>query len=83
MKSRRLLALFLALAAGAALAEQPPLSAEERKALRSFCEADVKRLCAGVEPGGGRLKDCLMQHKEEMSVGCAEALQKLKDAKKS
>ena len=44
----------------------------------TYCKADTERLCAGVEPGGGRIIKCVKEHKEEMSVGCAQALQKLK-----
>lgn len=47
-------------------------------ALMTYCKADIERLCAGVAPGGGRLIKCLKGHKEEMSVGCAQALMKLK-----
>lgn len=54
---------------------------EEMKALRTYCMADVKRLCPNVEPGDGRIKACLMANKEQMSVGCAQALQKLKQSK--
>jgi hypothetical protein len=55
---------------------------EELQAIRTYCKPDVERLCAGVEPGGGRMKDCLMKHKEQMSVGCAQALQKMKKMEK-
>lgn len=51
---------------------------KEKAALEKYCKADVERLCPGVAPGGGKLKECLMKHKEEMSVGCAKALQELK-----
>jgi len=50
----------------------------EMAALRTYCKADVARLCPKVQPGGGRIKGCLMEHKNEMSVGCAKALQELK-----
>jgi hypothetical protein len=49
--------------------------------LRTYCMSDIKRLCKGIEPGGGRLIQCLKTHKKEMSVGCAQALQKLKAKK--
>ena len=42
--------------------------------LEKYCKADVKRLKFRVEPGGGKIKECLMKHKEEMSVGCPKAL---------
>lgn len=57
------------------------LDAEETQALRTYCKADVERICPNIEPGGGRIKACLMEHKEQMSVGCAQALQKLKQSK--
>lgn len=49
--------------------------------IRTYCMSDLKRLCKGIEPGGGRLIHCLKNHKKEMSVGCAQALQKLKAKK--
>jgi Cysteine rich repeat len=57
---------------------QPSKMDSEMAALRTYCKADVERLCPKVEPGGGRIKACLMEHKNEISVGCAKALQGLK-----
>jgi len=54
----------------------------EIQALRTYCKADIERLCPNVEPGGGRIKACLMANKEQMTVGCAQALEKLKQMKK-
>ena len=64
-----------------AVAQGLQLDAEEIQALRTYCKADVERICPNVEPGGGRIKACLMEHKEQMSVGCAQALQKSKKSK--
>ena len=50
----------------------------EMGALRQYCRPDIERLCPNVQPGGGRIKGCLMAHKNEISVGCAKALQGLK-----
>jgi hypothetical protein len=50
----------------------------EASALRTYCRPDVERLCPKVAPGGGRIKACLTEHQNEMSVGCAKALQGLK-----
>jgi len=63
------------------LAQGPPMDPEELQALRTYCKADVERLCPNVQPGGGRIKACLMANEEQMSVGCAQALQKLKKSK--
>ena len=46
--------------------------------LVKYCKADIERLCNGVQPGGGRVMKCLKAHTKEMSVGCAQALQKMK-----
>lgn len=54
----------------------------ELEALRAYCKADIERLYPTVEPGGSRIKACLMANKEQMSVGCAQTLIKLKEMKK-
>ena len=41
-----------------------------------YCKADAGRLCPGVE--GPKALGCLKEHKMEVSVGCAKALQKIK-----
>jgi hypothetical protein len=59
-----------------------PAKAQARlEDIRTYCMSDIERLCKGIEPGGGRLIQCLKTHKKEMSVGCAQALQKLKAKK--
>ena len=63
-------------AAGAAMAQQPS-PAQEREAMQA-CRADYETLCKGVEPGGGRIIACLMQHAEKVSPGCKQALMSLK-----
>lgn len=77
----RTLLLLLISAAQSAFAGGSQLDAEIQ-ALRVYCKADVERLCPNVPPGGGRIKACLMANKEQMTVGCAQALMKLKDMKK-
>ncbi len=61
---------FTAITASCALAQQ----AEAMK----YCKSDVARLCPGVQMGGGRIIACLKEHKMEVSVGCAKAIQAMK-----
>lgn len=71
--------LMLAVSAALpAFAQQPSAMDEEMAMLRQYCKADIDRLCHDVPPGGGKIKACLMEKQNEMSVGCAKALQKLK-----
>ncbi len=44
----------------------------------AYCRADVARLCPGVQPGGGAIKNCLKEHENEVSIGCGKELKKLK-----
>ena len=76
------LALLLASSQIGAIGGMGGMDPAEMEALRTYCKADVERLCANVQPGEGRIKACLMANKESMSVGCAQALQKLKQSKK-
>src|ERR1019366_7792724 len=41
---------------------------------RAACASDLQRLCARVQPGGGRIIACLKQHKDEVSDGCKQAI---------
>ena len=52
-------------------------AATELENLRTYCAPDIERLCAGTPIDD--IKECLQAHKMEVSVGCAEALEKLKD----
>ncbi len=79
MSIRKAVLFLLASAAiPAAFAQQPSQLDKELEALRAYCKPDIERLCPNVPPGGGKIKECLMQQKMSLSVGCAEALQKLK-----
>ena len=78
MTVRKTVLLLLVSAAMPVFAQQPSELDKEIEALRTYCRADIERLCPNVPPGGGQIKACLMAQKEQMSVGCAEALEKLK-----
>jgi Cysteine rich repeat len=59
-------------------AQSPPQapSQEAVAAARAACETDIQKLCAGVQPGGGRILVCLKQHKDQVSDGCRQAVVK-------
>jgi hypothetical protein len=40
----------------------------------AYCRADAERLCPGVRPGGGAIKNCLKEHENEVSIGCAKEI---------
>jgi hypothetical protein len=78
----RTLMLTLMLSAALPAFALGPQQKAEFQALSTYCKADVERLCPNVQPGGGRIKECLMAQKESISVGCAKALQELKKSMK-
>ena len=78
MTLRKTALVLLVSAAVPAFAQQPSQMDKELEALRTFCKRDIEQLCPKVEPGGGRIKECLMANKERLEVGCAQALVKLK-----
>ncbi len=41
--------------------------------LRAACADDAQKLCAGVQPGGGRVVACLKEHKDALSDRCKQA----------
>jgi hypothetical protein len=55
--------------------------AQELEDIKTYCMEDIERLCKGIEPGGGRILKCLKANTKAMSVGCAQALQKMKGKK--
>jgi len=42
-------------------------------AIRAACAEDAQKLCAGVQPGGGRIVACLKEHKDSLSDQCKQA----------
>jgi len=54
----------------------------ELKKLRTVCGPEIRQLCAGVEPGGGRIKACLKKNADNLTVGCAKEILKVKNQMK-
>ena len=63
MKALPILAAALLLGAGAARAD-----------VKTDCASDVKSYCSGIEPKGGKLRDCMAEHRAKLSNACKLAV---------
>jgi hypothetical protein len=74
---------ILSVAFSAQAQVSPPQMRGEAMALMQVCRGDYDRLCAGVQPGGGRVLACLQNHTSQLSAACGQAMpraQSLKDS---
>ena len=53
---------------------RPMRPREELLVLRSACGADVRSICGGVAPGGGRIVQCLATNAAQLSPACKDVL---------
>ena len=53
---------------------RPMRPREELFVLRSACGADVRTICGGVAPGGGRIVQCLATNAASISPACKDVL---------
>ncbi|MFG1397750.1 cysteine rich repeat-containing protein [Roseixanthobacter pseudopolyaromaticivorans] len=60
------------LAAPSALAQDAGSAAT--KAALEACRTDAQKLCASVQPGGGRIMQCPQKQTDQISEGCRTAL---------
>lgn len=86
--SRLCSAVLIALGLSGALAAQGALAQEETSPpqLRKLCAEDYKKLCSGVQPGGGRIRECMVSNVDKLSPECragVEEWKKSKEEKKS
>ncbi len=63
-----------AAAAPAVIVLRPMRPREELLVLRSACGGDVRSLCGGVAPGGGRIVQCLATNAGSLSPSCMGVL---------
>lgn len=50
-------------------------------AAREACRADAQRFCAGVQPGSGRIAECLRPKLSELSPACKAMFCNVKTAR--
>ncbi len=60
--------------ARSAQAQVSPQMRGEAMTLMQICRGDYDRLCAGVQPGGGRVLACLQNHANQLSTACGQAM---------
>ena len=60
--------------AAPAMVLRPMRPREELMVLRSACGPDVRSLCGGVQPGGGRIAQCLAGNAASLSPACRSVL---------
>ena len=52
----------------------PVLALAEPGPLHGACMSDIKTLCGSIQPGGGRIRDCMREHRAELSIACKVAI---------
>ncbi len=51
------------------------LAFAQTAAERAACQADFEKYCKGVEPGGGRVMECLAKQLDKLSPQCKQVIQ--------
>jgi hypothetical protein len=67
-------AVLAAAIAATAVSRANAQTGPSRADLRQACGADVRSLCPGIMPGGGRIKQCMIDKFDQLSDGCKAAL---------
>ena len=52
-----------------------PEDPSEHHEVTPSCRAEVKQLCRGILPGGGRIKKCIEANESKLSPACRTAVQ--------
>ena len=66
--------------ASTAQAADPPAGTtsedpSEHHGVAPNCRVEVKKLCQGIRPGGGRIKQCIADNENKLSPECRKAVQ--------
>lgn len=61
--------------------EHIAMAREKIKGAKDACKEDAQKLCKNIQPGGGRIVQCLKQHESELSHACKEKMNRPKGQK--
>ena len=68
------LSITMLFAVFAAVAQTGSAAPGEGGKFRAACDQDLQRFCVGVQPGGGRLVQCLSSHAGDLSASCGSII---------
>lgn len=60
-----------------------PEMRKARQAMTQACSADFAKFCADTPAGGGGRMQCIRAHRTELSDGCTQSMQAMRDARGS
>ena len=52
----------------------PAFALAEPGPMHGACLSDVKALCGSIQPGGGHIRDCMRDHRAQLSIACKAAI---------
>jgi len=61
--------------------ERIKMVAAQLKEVKEACADDLQQYCASVKPGGGRIAQCLKEHKDKLSAECKKEIGELLEKK--
>jgi hypothetical protein len=74
------LSLSAGLASHAALAQEEQQK-EHRHELRKVCAEDFKKFCNDVQPGGGRIRECMVSNIDKLTPECRAGVEERQKGK--
>jgi hypothetical protein len=54
-----------------------------REEIYAACYDDQQKLCSGIQPGEGRVANCLKQNQAQLSAGCQTKLAEIKERRQT
>ena len=66
--------MLFAVVSAVAQTDSPAAGARGGGKFRAACSEDLQRFCVGVQPGGGRLVQCLSSRTSELSTACGNMI---------